>query len=73
MIDWAAATGEVYLAFGFGCAAGYGFALRRDLKTANERIAELKSENGRLKKKLDEVHEKLWPTVMSKPKDDEMV
>lgn len=44
--------GSMALSFGFGAAAGYGFAIKSVLKTANERIEELKHELERANERI---------------------
>ena len=68
MIEWASATPEVFLSFGAGCAAGYGFNIRTSLRTANRRIDELKTEVDLLRKEKNELQSKVldmgtvfWP------------
>lgn len=49
--------GALALAFGSGCAAGYGFAVRTMVKESRARISELKSEIMALREELKQERE----------------
>lgn len=53
MIDWETAAPSVFIAFGVGCASGYGFAMRTAIATLRGNVQELRQRIKELEDKYE--------------------